>query len=170
MKITRRALKNLVREALESSKILRERPWTVEYTFSLSGGNASDSEGTSPDGFSIDLKTESEDSMSIVFDCYWNPQQGDKSGNSIKVILNDEVVASTYVPHRFDDGKKQKAIISNVVDGGVICVSHCKSERETPVTYLVVQNPFPNEQDISFEARSLGTGDVQVDMSDSVNL
>ena len=44
MKITTGALKRLIRESIDGDRIIRERPWSVEYSFKLSGGSASDSD------------------------------------------------------------------------------------------------------------------------------
>ena len=59
MKISVKALYALLRESIQNNRIISERPWAVEYTFTLSGKSAEDSEGSSADGFSIDMTSSS---------------------------------------------------------------------------------------------------------------
>ena len=169
MKITKGALKKLIREAIEGNDILPERPWSVEYEFKMSGGTASDSEGESPDGFSVSLEGQSGSRLEIVVDAYWNPQSGDQSGNSIKAVLDGEEMDSSYVPVKFNDGKSQRLLISNSPVKKVILVSHGASGKP-PIAYLVIQNPFSDEDDIEFNVNSLGNGKVDVKMVDFINL
>ena len=172
MKITARALKNLIREASVAGGALKERPWSLEYSFKLSGGIASDAEGKGPDGFAINLKGESGNVLRVMVDSYWNPQAGDKSGNSLKVVLNGEPVegGETYVPVRFDDGKQQFIQISNSPTARVICISHTGDEDSPPVVYLAVPNPFEDEEELDVETEELGNGDAEVKLHRQVNL
>jgi len=179
MKITQRALRSLLREAINGDKILSERPWSVEYTFTMSGDSAEDSEGESADGFAVVVTSDSGKSMRIIVDSYWNPQSDDQSGNSIKVEMDedDETTSSTpaeniqaYVPHKFDDGKEQCLIISNSPVSGIISISH-GFEGMLPIIYLVVPNPFvSDDDDLSFNVEKLGSGNVKVKLTDHVNI
>lgn len=170
MKFTRKALKDLVREAVGKDRIIRERPWSVEHSFKLSGGVATDSEGDeSPDGFSIVLTSESGKEVRIVVDTYWNPQNGDESGNALKVEFEDGTHMQTHVPTRFDDGKVQFITISNSPVPGIITVSHSPDKSTSPVTYLVFENPFEVDEDITFEPETLGNGKAQVKMTRHFN-
>jgi len=173
MKYTRSALKRLLKEAIKNDRIISERPWSVEYTFSMSGSSAEDSEGSSADGFSINMTSDSGVSMRIIVDSYWNPQQGDDSGNSLRVEVDGEEPegGSSYVPHKFDDGTKQRLVISNTPVAGVITVAHAIDEDSTPIVYLVFSNPFiKDDDDIEFEVEPLGNGDVDVELTNHVNL
>lgn len=179
MKITQRALRSLLREAIKGDKILSERPWTVEYTFIMSGDSAEDSEGESADGFAVVMTSASGKSMRIIVDSYWNPQAGDQSGNSIKVEIDEgsETDSSSpvensqaYVPHKFDDGKEHRLIISNSPVSGIISISH-GFEGMLPIVYLVVPNPFETDSDdLSFDIEKLGSGEVEVELTDHVNI
>jgi len=169
MKITSRALRDLVRESLDKNRILKERPWSVEYTFKMSGGTAEDSEGQGPDGFFVTLKGESGKEVRVVVDAYWNPQSGDQSGNSLRIESDDTEEMSSYVPHRFDDGKEQRLIISNSPVSGIIAVSLAAAESP-PVTYLVFPNPFDEDEDVDFNPDNLGNGTVDVKLKSYVNM
>lgn len=170
MKITRGALRCLIREVMGGSKIIKERPWSVEYTFKLSGGEASDSEGTSPDGFAIVMKSDSGKLARIVVDTYWNPQTGDKSGNSLKVEVEGYITSETYVPVRFDNGKEQRLIISNSPVSGLICIAHAEDSTKVPIIYLTVTNPFDETDDVDFDVENLGNGKIDVELSNYTNL
>ena len=170
MKITSRALRTLVREAVESNKILKERPWSVEYTFKISGGKASDSEGQAADGFAIVMTSKSGRSARVVVDCYWNPQSGDQSGNSLRFETEGREAVSTYVPTKFDNEKQQKIIISNSPVAEIICISHCVDTRSVPVTYLVAPNPFEINDDLEFDVENIGNGEISVKLTDHINL
>ena len=174
MQISKKALRRLVKEAIDSNRIISERPWSVEYTFSMKGGNdaAEDSEGSSADGFAINMESESGTNLRVVVDSYWNPQTGDQSGNSIKVEMDGAVIenGSSYVPHKFDDGKIQKLLISNTPVSGILTISHAIDEDSLPIVYLAVPNPFDDDDDINFEVEVLGNGDVDVEMSKHVNI
>jgi hypothetical protein len=172
VKITKNCLRKLLREAIDDAKILPERPWSVEYTFSMSGGTASDSEGEAPDGFVVTMKGDSGLELQIVVDAYWNPSAGDQSGNSLKVMLDGEDLedASSYVPTRFDDGKKQRLIISNSPVGRSIVVSHAPDEKSPPIAYLVFGNPFDDQEDVEFDADPIGNGEIDVELTNSVNV
>lgn len=170
MKITRRALKKLVQESIEGDAILKERPWAVEYTFQLSGGTASDSEGQSPDGFAIVMKGDSGKTVKVVVDTYWNPSSGDESGNSLKLEVDGEVVDSTYVPARFDDGEQQRLVISNAPVSGMMTVAHAMDMESPPVIHLVTENPFAESEDVSFEVEVMGNGEATVEMTGHTNL
>jgi hypothetical protein len=172
MKIRKSALRNLIKEAVEGDRIVKERPWSVEHSFRLSGGTAEDSEGKGPDGFAVVLRGESGNEMRVVVDTYWNPQSGDSSGNSLRVEVNGEVVegGETYVPTRFDDGKQQFLIVSNSPTAGVVCVSHKSTEGSVPVVYLAIANPFEEEEDVEFEVENIGNGEADVKLTNHVNL
>ena len=172
MKITSSALRKLIREAIDGNRIIQERPWSVEYTFSLSGGTSSDSEGEGPDGFAIVMTTESGAVGRVVVDTYWNPQIGDQSGNSLKFEFGGEEVDGgvTYVPVRFDDGKKHKLVLSNAPVPGMLAISHMAPGTEVPVVYLVVPTPFGEDDDVEFSTESLGNGEVDVELTGHVNL
>lgn len=172
MKITTSALRRLLREAIDDSKVLPERPWSVEYTFSMEGGNAEDSEGKGSDGFAIVISTEDGPEVRVTVDSYWNPRAGDTSGNSIKVTIDEEQIESgpAYVPTRFDDGRKQRLIISNSPVGNVVVVSHSSDEKSPPIAYAVFPNPFDDESDLDFETESLGAGEINVEMTGHVNV
>jgi hypothetical protein len=163
-------LKRLLREGVGGQKVLRERPWAVEWTFKMSGGIASDSEGEGADGFAIVMRGERGGQFRLVVDAYWNPQTGDQSGNSLKWESADGAPESVYVPHRFDDGKEQRLILSNSPVPGVMLVSHAGSADAVPVTYMVKENPFADEEDVEFDIEKLGNGDVTVDLSRSTFL
>lgn len=169
MKIRLSELRKIIREAVGGSKVLRERPWSIEWTFKLSGGTAEDSEGKGPDGFAVVLR--GGDRMArVVVDSYWNPQAGDTSGNSLKWEVDGYSVKSAYVPTRFDSGKEQRLIVSNSPVDGLIAVSHAGGSSVPPVVYLVVENPFGEEEDVTFEVEELGNGDVDVEMTSSTTL
>ena len=172
MKITTGALKRLIRESIDGDRIIRERPWSVEYSFKLSGGSASDSEGEGPDGFAVVLTGESGREMRVVVDTYWNPQSGDQSGNSLRVEVDGDVPdgGETYVPLRFDDGKEQFLTISNTPVSNMVTISHSPQGKSPPVVYLVVSNPFEGDEDLSFEVENLGNGDVDVKLTKHINL
>ena len=169
MKLTTRALKKIIREAIENNDILAERPWSVEYEFKLTGGVATDSEGTSPDGFLVSLEGSSGDVMEIIVDSYWNPQTGDKSGNSIKASWNGEEVDSSYVPVKFNDGKAHRLVISNMPVQKMIFVSHSPAGKP-PVIYLAANNPFADDEDIEFNVETIGNGTATVKLVDHINL
>jgi len=164
MKIKYEALQRLFKEAIDGNKIIKERPWSVEYSFSLSGGTAEDSEGNAPDGFAIVMTGESGKTARVMIDTYWNPQQGDKSGNSIKIevdgILDEE--NSTYVPVKFDDGKKQIIVISNSPVPGLVSVAHGPNLDDVPVVHAVFLNPFEQDEDVDFSVKNLGNGKAEV--------
>jgi hypothetical protein len=170
MQITGKALQSLLREAIKKNKILPERPWSVEYTFSMTGNLADDSEGSSVDGFAAVMTSASGKILKIIVDSYWNPQAGDQSGNSIKAEINGEKAESAYVPFKFDDGSKQKLLISNSPVFGVITVSHAITADSLPIVYLVVPNPFDVNDDIQFDIENIGNGKIDVDMSRYVNV
>ena len=171
MKFTKRALRALIREAIGKDRILKERPWTVEYEFKLSGGIASDSEGEGPDGFAIVMTSSSGRIVKVCVDSYWNPQAGDVNGNSIRIEMEgrDDFVASTYVPTRFDDGKRHSLTISNSPTANVLCVSHSHL-NEVPIVYLAVENPFEEGEDLEFEVETVGNGEAEVTLKRHVNL
>lgn len=169
MKYTRNALRSLIREAIESDKILPERPWSVEVTFSLSGGTASDSEGEGPDGFALLMSSDSVEAR-IVVDTYWNPQGGDKSGNSLRIEVDGSTVADSYIPVKMDDGKKQRLIVSSSPVANVIVVSHAVDEKQLPIAYLVTKSPFVTAEDIDFSIDPLGNGEVDAEITGHVNL
>lgn len=169
MKYTRSALSSLIREAIESDKILPERPWSVEVTFSLSGGVASDAEGESPDGFALLMSSDSSE-VRVVVDTYWNPQGEDKSGNSLRIEVDGEVVVDSYVPVKMDDGKKQRLIVSNSPVANVLVVSHAMDEKQLPIAYLVTKSPFVTAEDIDFSIETLGNGEVDATITGHVNL
>ena len=171
MKITRKALRELISEAIGKDRIVRERPWSVEHSFKLSGGVATDSEGDeSPDGFAIIMSTKSGPEVEIVIDTYWNPQNGDKSGNALKVTLPDGETQELYVPTRFDDGKTQYITISNSPVPGIITVSHAPNDNTPPIAYSAFQNPFEGDDDISFEVETLGNGKAEVKLTRHFNI
>ena len=172
MKIVKSALRRLVREGIDGDRIIQERPWSVEHTFSLSGGIAADSEGEGPDGFAIVMTTESGATGRVVVDTYWNPQAGDQSGNSLKFEFGGEEVdgGTTYVPIRFDDGKQHKLILSNAPVPGMLAISHVAPGTDVPIVYLVVPNPFGVDDDVEFSTEFLGNGDVGVKLTGHVNL
>lgn len=172
MKISVKALYALLQESIQNNRIISERPWAVEYAFTLSGKSAEDSEGSSADGFSIDMTSSSGTTMAVTIDSYWNPQAGDQSGNSIKVTINgdEDGATSTYVPHKFDDGKKQKILISNSPVAGVLTVSHSIDESSPPIVYLAISNPFEENDDIEFSTKSIGNGRTSVEMTGHINL
>ena len=170
MKITSRALQVLLKEAIKSDRIIKERPWSVEHSFQLSGGKASDSEGEGPDGFAIVMSSESGPTVKVVVDTYWNPQSGDQSGNSIKIQVDDEVVEQAYVPFRFDDGKKQLITISNAPVLGLLCISHSPTDKSPPVVYAVIENPFGSDDDLEFSVENLGGTSADVQLTNHINL
>lgn len=172
MRITRGALRRLVGEAISKDKIVAERPWSVEYSFRLSDGDASDSEGLAPDGFAVVMTGESGTIVKVYIDTYWNPQAGDTSGNSIKVEVDGRLQGdiSTYCPVKFDDGKEQLLVLSNSPVQGFIAVSHSPSKNDTPVTYLIFSNPFDVAEDVSFSIENLGGGKADVKMVRHTNL
>lgn len=172
MKIAYSALQRLVKEAVdEQHRIVKERPWSVEYSFKLSGGTARDSEGLGPDGFTIVMNGESGMTMSVTVDTYWNPQNGDVSGNQLTIEIDGvlDKKNSTYVPTRFDDGKKQFLIISNAPVPGLMIVSHGVDDQP-PVAYCVFQNPFNIDENVDFEIQKNGNGKADVKLSKSINL
>lgn len=172
MKFTQSALKALVNEAIGNDRIIHERPWSVEYEFSLSGGSASDSEGEGPDGFAVVMTGESGRVARVIVDTYWNPNTGDQSGNSLKFEVNGETQenAQTYVPVKFDDGEKQKLIISNAPVQGLIAISHAHSEEDSPIVHLIVPNPFDEDEDVDFSVENLGNGDADVNLTRHTNM
>lgn len=170
MRIRASALRSLIKESISNVRILKERPWTVEHIFSLSKGKASDSEGLGPDGFAIVLLGESGKTMRVIVDTYWNPQAGDQSGNSLKVEIDGKERASTYVPVKFDTGKKQKILISNSPVQGLIVVSHCEELISVPIVVLAVSNPFNIDEDIQFSIKNLGNGSVDAKLSHFLSL
>lgn len=169
MKLKVSALRKLLIEALGKDKLLRERPWSAEYTFTLSGGEAADSEGTGPDGFAIVLTGESGKIMRVVVDSYWNPTSGDESGNSLRIEYEEEKT-STYVPTRFDDGKQQRLMISNTPVPGIISVAHSAESPSIPIVYLFASNPFDAEEDVSFSVEALGNGKADVKLTGHTNV
>lgn len=170
MKITQGALKNLLREAIGGNKIIKERPWSVEYTFKLSDGTAEDSEGVAPDGFAVSMTSEAGKLARIIVDTYWNPQAGDASGNALKFEVDGVVDAQTYVPVRFDDGKEQRLIVSNTPISGLISISHAAGSSKLPIVYLVVPNPFEESEDVDFDVEKLGNGKLDIELSNYTNL
>lgn len=169
MKIKKSALRKIIREAIDSDRIISERPWSVEFSFRLSGGIASDSEGSGPDGFQITMKSQSGAEAKITVDSYWNPQAGDSSGNSLK-FSSDKKEESSYVPHRFDDGKEQMIILSNAPVSRMIAISHAISKNDLPVVYLIVPNPFEVDDDVEFDIESNGNGKAEVKLKRHTNL
>lgn len=165
----RNAIRKLILESIEGNDVVSERPWSVQYTFSLSKGTATDSEGAGPDGFAVVMSSQ-DVVMKIMVDSYWNPQSGDQSGNSLKVEINDELIDTKYVPVKFDDGKDQKLLISNSPQTGIISVSHAGSDGDVPVVYAIVENPFPNQNDIEFNVENLGNGKIDVKITGFTNL
>ena len=172
MKITKNALRLLISEAIENNRIIHERPWSVEYEFSLSGGSAEDSEGKGPDGFAVVMTGESGKIAKVIIDTYWNPNAGDQSGNSLKFEVDGQTQenSQTYVPVRFDDGEKQRLIISNTPVQGLIVISHAHSDDDSPVVYLVVPNPFDEDEDVDFAIENLGNGSANVDQLRHTNM
>jgi len=163
MKIVVSALKSLIREAINSTRIVKERPWALEYEFTLKSGTASDSEGPGPDGFAVILKGESGKTMRVIVDSYWNPQAGDKSGNSLKIEIDGQTPPTeTYVPTRFDTGTAQRLIISNSPVAGLLTVAHAAEEDAVPIVMLAVPNPFETDEDVEFDSKKLGNGDAQI--------
>ena len=177
MKFTERALRDLIRESIGKDRIIKERPWSVEYEFKLSGGIASDSEGKGPDGFAIVMRSSSGRTARVYVDSYWNPQAGDVNGNSLRIEMEDnqstegakDFVTSTYVPIRFDDGKRHSLTISNSPTANVLCVSHGHL-NEVPIVYLAVENPFEEGEDLEFEVETVGNGEAEVTLKRHVNL
>lgn len=169
MKLKVSALRKLLTEAIDQDKLLRERPWSVEYTFTLSGGSAADSEGTGPDGFAIVLTGESGKTMRVIVDSYWNPTSGDESGNSLRIEYEGEKM-STYVPTRFDDGEQHLLTISNTPVPGIISVSHSATFSSIPIVYLVTTNPFDVEEDVEFAIETMGNGVADVKMTGHTNV
>lgn len=169
MKLKVSALRKLLAEAIDQDKMLRERPWSVEYTFILSGGTAADSEGVGPDGFAIVMTGESGKVMRVVVDSYWNPTSGDESGNSLRIEYEGEKM-STYVPTRFDDGEQQLLTISNTPVPGIISVSHSATFSSIPIVYLVMTNPFDVEEDVEFAIETIGNGTADVKMTGHTNV
>lgn len=170
MKISVAALRTLIRESIDKDRIIRERPWSVEYTFSMSGGAASDSEGEAPDGFAIVMKGDSDKEVRIVIDSYWNPQTGNTSGNELRVEGLEQVV-STYVPIRFDSGEEQVIVISNSPVSGMITVAHGLNDKSSlPVVHLVFPSPFAGDEDVNFSSENLGAGDVDVKLTRHTNI
>ena len=172
MKITTAALKRLIKESIENDRIIRERPWSVEHSFKLSGGSASDSEGEGPDGFALVMTGESGREMKVIVDTYWNPQSGDQNGNSLRVEIDGEIVegGETYVPTRLDDGKEQFLTVSNSPVANVITISHSHDGKFPPVVHLVVPNPFDVDEDVNFSVEKMGNGDADVKLTRHVNL
>ena len=172
MKITAEALRRLIKESLNNTKIVKERPWSVEHEFVLTSGKAEDSEGTGPDGFAIVLSGDSGKTMRVIVDTYWNPQSGDQSGNSLKIETDGQKpeASSTYVPVRFDSGKKQRLIISNSPVSGLISVAHAASLDSLPIVMLVVANPFDVDEDIEFSTKNLGNGKFEAELTDFSSL
>lgn len=150
----------MISEAIEKDRIIRERPWSVEYEFSLSDGSAEDSEGKGPDGFAVIMTGESGKIAKVVIDTYWNPNASDQSGNSLKFEVDGQTQenSQTYVPVRFDDGEKQMLIISNTPVQGLIAISHAHSDDDSPIVYLVVPSPFEGDEDVDFSIENLGNG------------
>jgi hypothetical protein len=172
MKITKNALRSLFSEAIEKDRIIHERPWSVEYEFSLSGGSAEDSEGKGPDGFAVIMIGESGKIARVIVDTYWNPNTGDQSGNSLKFEVDGQTQenSQTYVPVRFDDGEKQRLIISNAPVQGLIAISHAHSADDSPVVHLIVPNPFGEDEDVDFSTENLGNGTANVDLIQHTNM
>lgn len=162
-------LKRLLREGVKGQKMLRERPWAVEWTFRMDGGTAEDSEGRGPDGFAVVLRGGGGAQVRLVVDAYWNPQAGDASGNSLKWEAEGEAPDSVYVPRRFDDGKEQRLILSNSPVSGFLMVSHAGA-GEVPIVHMVKANPFEVEEDVDFQVEKLGNGRVEVKMTGVTNL
>lgn len=171
MKFTRKALKSFLKEAIGQDRIIRERPWSVEHSFKLSGGVATDSEGDkSPDGFAIIMSSGTGPEVKVIIDTYWNPQNGDESGNALKVELPSGEVQELYVPTCFDDGKTQYITISNSPVPGVITVSHAPNDKTPPIAYSAFENPFEMDDDISFEIETLGNGKADVKLTRHFNI
>jgi len=170
MKITHRAFKKLVIESIKGNKILRERPWAVEYTFKLSGGKASDSEGVSPDGVAVTMSGASGKVVRVIVDSYWNPTSGDESGNSLKFEVDGEVVDSAYVPVRFDTGEPQRIVISNAPVDGMMTVAHAGDDDSPPIIYLAAPNPFAESEDVSFSGEAIGNGTAIIEITGHTNL
>ena len=134
--------------------ILPERPWAAKYEFAMKGGDASDSEGTAPDGVIMFIKSNRQEVL-IIADSYWNPSSGDESGNELRVEINGEVVVKRYVPVRFDDGESHTIIVSNDPVSNEIAVLHASPADETPILSLSFENPFPVQQELNFGCRPL---------------
>lgn len=170
MKIVVSELKRILKESIDGNKILSKRPWSVEYAFTLSGGNAEDSEGKGPDGFAVTMAGDSGKTVKVIVDSYWNPQAGDSSGNSLKVEADGNVVSDTYVPTRFDDGEEQTLIISNSPVPGLLTVSHSADSSSPPIVYLAIPNPFDEGDDVSFDAEKIGNGNAKINLKGHSNL
>lgn len=108
--------------------------------------------------------------MKILVDSYWNPQNGDKSGNSIKVELADGEMQESYVPHKFDDGSYQKIFVSNTPVSGMLSIGHSLDEESPPIIYLAVPNPFDDDDDITFDVEPMGNGKVDVTLTNHTNV
>jgi len=169
MKFKVSALRKLLIESIDQVRFIRERPWSIEYAFALTGGSAIDSEGLSPDGFAIVMKGESGKEMKVVVDTYWNPTSGDESGNSIRVEYEDEKM-STYVPTRLDDGEQQLLTISNTPIPGIITVFHSSNFSSIPIVYLVATNPFEMDEEVEFLIEKMGNGKAEVKLTGYTNL
>jgi len=169
MKLRIAALRKLLSESIDQDRLIRERPWSVEYTFTLSGGTSSDSEGMGPDGFAIVMTGESGRVMRVVVDSYWNPTSGDESGNSLRVEYEGEKTSS-YVPTRFDDGEQQLLTISNTPVPGVISVAHSATFSDIPIVYLFASNPFEVDEDVDFAVEVIGNGTADVKMTGHTNV
>lgn len=156
-------------QASPRSRIIAERPWTLQFGFNLSGGVASDSEGMAADGIEICM-TDNRHEVAVTVDAYWNPHKGDQSGNSIKVSLDGELIAQAYVPVRFDDGNDQVLTISNAVVPGLLAIAHSPQVNAPPVVHAVVNCPFAIDNDISFYAGTIGNGTGNVWLLDEISL
>jgi len=177
MKIRLAALRSLVQESVGKDRIIKERPWSVEHTFSMKGGIASDSEGEAPDGFFIALVGESGTSVRVVVDSYWNPAVGggDQSGNELRVegeTIQNGPSTRSYVPIKFDSGEEQVIVVSNSPTLGMVLVSHgLANSKSLPVTYLAFPNPFQVDEDIDFVPQKLGNGkDLTISLTRHTNL
>lgn len=171
MKIKLSQLRRLIREEITKNAILVERPWSARFDFRMKGGDAADSEGTGPDGVKISLRAGSI-ALEIVADSYWNPQNGDTSGNELRAIVDGQVVNRSYVPIRFDNGKKQSIVISNSPVERVLSVSHSLA-GSTPIMYLTLAVPFEMNEPIKFDCGPLmkkGEDSTQCKMIELISL
>ena len=158
-------------EGLDGRKVLVERPWSVEYKFTLGEGEAEDSEGLGPDGWALVVTSSGGVELRVVVDTYWNPTSGDRSGNCLRIEVDGAEVedGQAYVPTPMDDGKEHHLLLSNLPGGRVMAVGHCR-RGEPVVIYHVFDCPFPEEEDLSFEVEEVGNGRAEVDRVGFVSL
>ena len=161
MKFRASALQALIRESLDTTRIVKDRPWAVEHEFVLTG-----KPGTKPDGFAIVLVGESGKTMRVLVDSNWDPQDGDQSDNTLKIEIDGQrpAASSTYVPVKFDSNTKQKIIVSNSPVSGLLTVAHAATVDSVPIVLLAVKNPFDSNEDIEFFTKNLGQGHYETDV------